>query len=99
MYIVAIAWLYVVLMMSITERSIVAGIMTFLFYGLLPCGLLVWVVGTPSRKRLKVAREVAHEAAHDAAHEETRAATKADEASMAEQQVHTPDRGDTNRNK
>jgi small-conductance mechanosensitive channel len=86
MYIVAIAWLYVVLMMSITERSIVAGIMTFLFYGLLPCALLIWVVGTPSRRRLKVAREAA------------RAAAGAHEASVAEQQVHAPDRRDTNGN-
>jgi small-conductance mechanosensitive channel len=86
MYIVAIAWLYVVLMMSITERSIVACIMTFLFYGLLPCGLLIWLVGTPSRHRLKAKREAARAAA-------------AQEASMAEQQVHTPDRGDTNSNK
>lgn len=81
MYIVAIAWMYVVLMMSITERSLVAGIMTFLFYGLLPCGLLVWVVGTPSRRRRKALN----------------AALEADQ-SVAEQQVHAPDRRDTNSN-
>jgi hypothetical protein len=54
MYIVAIAWLYVVLMMAITERSVVAGVMTFVFYGLLPCSLLLWLVGTPARRRAKV---------------------------------------------
>jgi len=51
MYIVAIAWLYVTLMMALTEPSIVAGVLTFLFYGLLPCGLLVWIIGTPQRRR------------------------------------------------
>jgi hypothetical protein len=51
MYIVAIAWLYVTLMMALTEPSIVAGVLTFLFYGVLPCGLLVWIIGTPQRRR------------------------------------------------
>jgi membrane protein implicated in regulation of membrane protease activity len=50
-YIVAIAWIYVALMMAITERSLVAGTMTFLFYGLLPLALLLWLVGTPRRRR------------------------------------------------
>ena len=51
MYIVAIAWLYVVLMMSLTETSFVAGVATFLFYGLLPLALFLWLVGTPQRRR------------------------------------------------
>ena len=51
MYIVAIAWLYVTLMMAVTEPSFIGGILTFVFYGLLPCGLLLWLVGTPQRKR------------------------------------------------
>lgn len=51
MYIVAIAWLYVTLMMAITEPSFVAGVLTFVFYGLLPCALLLWLIGTPQRKR------------------------------------------------
>jgi len=51
MYIVAIAWIYVVLMMSITEQSIVAGIMTFVFYGLAPLALFLWIFGTPARRR------------------------------------------------
>lgn len=51
MYIVAIAWLYVTMMMAITEPSFVAGVLTFVFYGLLPCGLLLWLIGTPQRKR------------------------------------------------
>lgn len=51
MYIVAIAWIYVVLMMSITEKSIIAGILTFVFYGLAPLALFLWIFGTPARRR------------------------------------------------
>jgi hypothetical protein len=54
MYIVAIAWLYVTLMMALTEPSLVAGILTFVFYGLLPCALLLWLIGTPQRRRNKL---------------------------------------------
>jgi len=57
MYIVAIAWIYVVFMMSITESSIVAGVMTFLLYGLLPVGIIVYVMGTGARKRKRQAME------------------------------------------
>lgn len=51
MYIVAIAWLYVALMIAITEPSVTGGVLSFLFYGLFPCGLLLWLVGTPQRRR------------------------------------------------
>jgi biotin transporter BioY len=56
MYIVAIAWLYVTLMMALTEPSLTAGVLTFLFFGLLPCALLLWIVGTPQRRRNKSAQ-------------------------------------------
>jgi len=60
MYIVAIAWLYVALMMALTDQSIVAGILTFGFYGLLPCALLLWLAGTPQRHRNRL-RKVAEQ--------------------------------------
>mgnify|MGYP000013396523 FL=1 len=53
MYIIAIAWLYVAFLMAVSETSLVAGIMTFVFYGLLPCALLLWILGAPQRKRNK----------------------------------------------
>ncbi len=56
MYIVAIAWLYVTFMMALTEPSMTAGVLTFLFFGLLPCALFLWVVGTPQRRRNKSAQ-------------------------------------------
>jgi predicted DNA repair protein MutK len=58
MYIVAIAWIYVVLMMSITERSVIAGVMTFLLYGVLPLIVILYLMGTPQRKRKRLAAEI-----------------------------------------
>lgn len=63
MYIVAIAWIYVVLLMSFTEVSIVAGLATFLFYGLAPLALLLYLMGTPQRRRDRRRNEAAREAA------------------------------------
>lgn len=56
MYIIAIAWIYVVLMMAVTEHSIVAGVMTVVFYGLAPLALFLWLFGTPARRRARMAR-------------------------------------------
>ncbi len=55
MYIIAIAWLYVTVLMAATEPSITAGILTFVCYGLIPCALLLWLLGTPQRKRQRSA--------------------------------------------
>lgn len=62
MVIVAIAWLYVTLMMALTEPSVTGGILTFLFYGMFPCGLMLWLLGTPQRRRL---RQVAEQRARE----------------------------------
>ncbi|MFJ2986533.1 hypothetical protein ACIPF8_01605 [Collimonas sp. NPDC087041] len=51
MYIVAIAWIYVVSMMAITESSVVAALMTFLLYGVFPLTIVLYLMGTPQRKR------------------------------------------------
>jgi predicted DNA repair protein MutK len=53
MHIVALAWIYVVLMMAITEQSVVAGIMTFLLYGLVPLVVILYLMGTSQRRRKK----------------------------------------------
>ena len=62
MYIVAIAWLYVTLLMAAAETSIVAGVLTFLFYGLAPLSLLLWLFGVPQRRRNRQRRELTQEA-------------------------------------
>jgi hypothetical protein len=53
MYIIAIGWLYVTLLMAATESSITAGILSFAFYGLAPLALFLWLFGTPQRRRNK----------------------------------------------
>lgn len=53
MYIVAIAWMYVVILMAATEKSVTAGLLTFIFYGLLPCALLLWILGAKHRRHYK----------------------------------------------
>ncbi|MDI1308113.1 MAG: hypothetical protein PSV17_01595 [Methylotenera sp.] len=50
MYIIAIAWLYVVTLMAASEKTLTAGLLTFVFYGLLPCALLLWILGVNHRR-------------------------------------------------
>lgn len=73
MYLIVIAWTYVTLMMAVAEATSPAGsllgaIITFALYGVLPMGILVYILGTPSRKRAIKAREAAEQAAYDAQH-------------------------------
>ncbi len=51
MWIVAIGWMYVVTLMAATETSVVAGLMTFLFYGVLPLSLVLYLTGAWRRGR------------------------------------------------
>jgi hypothetical protein len=59
MLIVALAWIYVVLLMSLTEPTVVAGVMTFLLYCLVPLTILLYVTGGFRRigRRRKARRE------------------------------------------
>jgi len=56
MYIIAIAWLYVALLAAAAETTIVGGVLTFLFYGLGPLSLFLWLFGTPARHRRSAQR-------------------------------------------
>jgi hypothetical protein len=67
MYLIVIAWVYVVLMMSVAEAtnttgSLLGAIMTFLLYGVLPLGIVVYVMQSPGRRRALKAREKAGQA-------------------------------------
>jgi hypothetical protein len=62
MYVIAIAWLYVTLLMAATETNITAGILTFVLYGAAPLALFLWLFGTPERRRRMRARERAEAA-------------------------------------
>lgn len=57
MYIVAIGWLYVTLLVAINEPSIGSAVISFLFYGLLPCSLLMWLGGSKARRQRRAHRE------------------------------------------
>ena len=56
-YIVVIAWLYVVILMAVLEPSWVASLMTFFFYGALPLSIVVYVFGKRERRRRAALRE------------------------------------------
>ena len=70
MWIVAIGWMYVVTLMAATEPSLIGGIMTFLFYGLLPLSLVFYLTGAwqrgRARKRGAREREAEHSKRGDA---------------------------------
>lgn len=71
MYLVVIAWLYVTLMMAVAEATsstggLLGAFFTFVLYGLLPAGIVAYILGTPGRKRAIKAREQAQQAAYDA---------------------------------
>lgn len=67
MYLIAIAWGYVVLMMAAVEATsangtLLGAFVTLLLYGVLPLGLLMYILGTPERKRRRKAAEAEAEA-------------------------------------
>ena len=51
MYIVAIGWAYVILMMAITASSIGKALAILVFLGVLPLALFVYVADGPRRRR------------------------------------------------
>ena len=64
MYIVAIAWIYVTLMMAVAEAlhpagTVLGAVLTFVLYGLGPAALLFYIMGAPQRRRRRAALEAA----------------------------------------
>jgi hypothetical protein len=55
MHIIVIGWIYVVLMMAITEHSVIAGIMTFLMYGVFPLSIILYLTGSRVRRNKRIA--------------------------------------------
>lgn len=59
MFLIAIGWLYVALMMAVAEANhpngtVLGAVFTFLFYGVGPVALILWFGG---RKSWRIARE------------------------------------------
>ena len=61
MIIVAIGWLYVVMMMAAVSDTLLKGIIRLLFLGVLPVGLLLWLKLKGYRARAAVEEEDAQE--------------------------------------
>ena len=66
MYLIVIAWIYVVLMMSVaeaisTQGTVLGALITFVLYGVMPLSIVVYIMGTPGRKRARRAAESAQE--------------------------------------
>ncbi|MGB3880504.1 MAG: hypothetical protein WA955_08000 [Diaphorobacter nitroreducens] len=64
MYLVVIAWLYVTVLMALAEATsangtVLGAIVTFVLYGLLPMSIVLYILGTPGRKRALRARQQA----------------------------------------
>jgi Ca2+/H+ antiporter len=64
MYLIAIGWLYVALMMAVAEAtsssgSVLGALITFVLYGVAPVSLVMYIMGTPGRRRVIKAREAA----------------------------------------
>lgn len=67
MYLTVIAWVYVVLMMSVAEATsstgtLLGAIMTFLLYGVLPLSIVVYLMRSPARRRARKAQQATEEA-------------------------------------
>ena len=70
MYIIPMAWLYVALMMAVAEATnsngtVLGGLITFVLYGLGPVLLVLYLIGSPARRKAIKASE-AKEAALEA---------------------------------
>lgn len=62
MHLVALAWIYVALMMAAAEAihpngTWLGAVFTFLLYGVLPLGLVLYILGTSARRRARHLRE------------------------------------------
>lgn len=57
MYLIAIAWLYVVMIVAVADTTLVGSVLTFIFWGLAPLALFLWLFGTPQRRRQRTRKE------------------------------------------
>ena len=64
MHIVPIAWMFVVLLMTVaeatsTQGTVLGAFFTFLLYGVIPLAIVVYLLGTPARWRARRRAEAA----------------------------------------
>ncbi|MDE1545204.1 hypothetical protein PTW32_07205 [Dechloromonas agitata] len=56
--IIVIGWLYVTILVAANEPTVISGIVSFLFYGALPCGLLLYFAGSRVRRERRRFKEM-----------------------------------------
>lgn len=56
--IIVIGWLYVNILVAANEPTVISGIVSFLFYGALPCGLLLYFAGSRVRRERRRFKEM-----------------------------------------
>ena len=62
MYLIAIGWIYVVLMVALVEAlssngTVVGAVFTFLLWGVLPLAIVMYLLRTPARRRQRRAQQ------------------------------------------
>ena len=70
MHLVAIAWIYVVLMMAVAEAlssqgTVLGAVITFVLYGVLPLSVVLYIMGAPARRQARREAEAAASGAPD----------------------------------
>ncbi len=96
MYLVAIGWIYVVLMMALAEAmspqgTVLGALITFVFYGLIPISIIVYIMGTPGRQRARRKAEAAEREAAMAAAGTDDSAAAPDGSSQAPAEAVAPE--------
>jgi predicted membrane channel-forming protein YqfA (hemolysin III family) len=61
LYLIALAWMYVVLMVAVVEAlspqgTLLGALVTVVGWGLIPLGVVLYILATPSRRKARQAR-------------------------------------------
>lgn len=64
LYLVALAWMYVVLMVAVAESlspqgTLLGAVFTVVGWGVVPLAIVLYILGTPARRRARRAAEAA----------------------------------------
>lgn len=70
MHIIALGWMFVVVLMALAEATsgqgtVLGAIVTLLLYGVLPLCIVLYILGTPMRRRARQRADAAQQQAHD----------------------------------
>lgn len=95
MWIVVVAWMFVVVLMTVAEAmspigTVLGAVMTFFLYGVGPLALVMYLLGTPMRRKRQRAREAA--AGQAASNASGAAAVEPDAGRLAARDAVPPER-------